>query len=124
MIKTIIYKKNLKDSIYFNYSHSIVNDSFYFFTDYCPVIDTVNIDNEFGNIDLFMSELDNINEWDEEMYIYWNPKYGAIAYYSYIWDIVTIFDNSEIPNFTKECIMEYIVDLKEKERLKLLKSLN
>jgi len=121
--KIISYKKDLEDSICFNYSYSIINDSFYFFNDYCPIIDTVTIDNEFGKIELLKSELDNIYECDEEMYIYWNNKYGAIVYYSYIWDDVTIFDNSEIPNFSKECIMEYIVFLKEKERQRLLKSL-
>ncbi|HRX97844.1 MAG TPA: glycosyltransferase [Bacteroidales bacterium] len=113
-VKNYIYCDSLRDDSIFRYSFSIVNDSFFFYNEFCKNIDTVFFDYKNDKIELIKSYYDVINSADEECYIYWNKKYGLISIYNYPWGALILFDHEEIPGFAKETFYNFII-IQEKE---------
>jgi hypothetical protein len=120
----IAYKMSPLDSFSYGRFYSIKKDSFNFGGVFCKLVDTIEIDNKYGKIELYKSIYNVENGSDEEFYIYWNHKFGMISNYSKTWDIINVFDNEQIPNFTKDCFLEYIIELKEKERLEINRTID
>jgi hypothetical protein len=92
------------------FSYSIKGDSLFYQGTYCNVVDTVDFDFKGQRITLYRSNYDTPDTSDEEAFIFWNRKYGLIAEYDYNMGPLLLFDNPEIPNFTRDILYNYVVD--------------
>lgn len=92
------------------FSYSVKRDSLFYQGTYCNVVDTVDFDFKGQRITLYRSNYDVPDTSDEEAFIFWNRRYGLIAEYDYNMGPLLLFDNQEIPNFTRDILYNYIVD--------------
>jgi hypothetical protein len=90
--------------------YSINGDSLLYQGTYCKVVDTVDFDFKGQRITLYRSNYDASDTNDEEAFVFWNRRYGLLAEYNYNMGPLLLFDNPEIPNFTRDILYNYIVD--------------
>lgn len=106
--KNWIYALNDSVSVYTPYA--IERDSFFLENVYCPNLDTIYLKYEDKEMQVIKSEYDLNNSIDEEMYAYWNHKYGLIALYNYPWGVLILFDKEAMKDFAKETFYNYIIN--------------
>ena len=94
-----IYTEKLDDST-FNYTlEPLINfpKSILFINDTCKLISSKRYKIQENEIEIFKYNLNRENSFDEESFIYYNPKVGLIAIYNYPWSNLKFFEyNSTI----------------------------
>lgn len=106
---TEFWYKDLKSAdLEANFVYTFKNDSFFYFNDFCPIIDTLQFNFKDKSIEVFVSDFNIKQSYDEESLIFWNLKYGLIAEYNYPMGALFLFDNEQIEGFSKKVIYEHI----------------
>lgn len=90
------------------FKYFIKTDSLFYEDSYCKIIDTVNLDYQGKNIQLFISNYDKPDFADEESYLFWNLKYGLMAQYNWSMGPLLLFEPSELNEFSKS-LYDYVV---------------
>lgn len=91
-------------------SYSIKGDSLFFQGTYCSIADTIDFAYNGQSITLYRSFYDTPYSSDEEAFLFWSPRYGLIGEYNIYMGPIWLFDNQDIPNFTRDILYNYIVD--------------
>lgn len=98
--KNLIFSINDSTSIYHPYS--IEKDSLFINNLFCPNFDTLFIQHKNEKIELIISIYNVEKLIDEELLIYWNHKYGIVAFYNYPWGVLFICERSDLPGFANK----------------------
>lgn len=99
------------------FSYSIAHDGLLYRSTYCDVLDSVNLKYNGQRITLYRSNFDKPNLADEESHLFWNHDYGLVGIYNWSTGPLLLFDDDRAPNFAKEVLYEFVVEL-EKKRTK------
>lgn len=97
-------------------TYSIIHDSLFYQSTYCKLLDTIELEYKGRKISLNRSNFDEPNSADEESYIYWNNDFGIVGVYNWSMGPILLYDDSKAPNFAKEVLYDYIVDVEERSK--------
>lgn len=110
-MRTDYFFKNISDtdsSALFTYA--LHGDSLFFDDKYCRVVDTVDFDFTGKKVMLYISDYDDPDSSDEEALLFWNKQYGLLGMYNDSMGPLLLFDNQEIPGFSRQTLYRYVVD--------------
>ena len=113
-LKILYHDSQVYDSE-IRYKCSIRNDSFFFYNQYCPPIDTLYFDANGSKIEVYKNLYDEEDIIDEELYVYWNEKDRLIGFYNYPWGVLTLFDYAKNTAFSKNEFYDFLLHTKKNQ---------
>lgn len=103
------------DDSFVAFDYSIAGDSIFYQDQYCKVLDTINLNYQGTNIQLTISDFDDLGTSDEESYLFWNSKYGLMGEYNWSMGPVLLFEPPEMKGFSA-ILYKYIVDHERRQQ--------